>query len=843
MSSSSRPGPSRPWSVAALAASTTAALLIVSGQTGAAEARPQAAPSADSMLGLPSLSTAQRYVLAPRSRTVRPAKVREASVVNHDFVTAASRTSEVSAHALVPGTSDTARVGGVAVRRAGVGVAGGHFSYTVRVPAHRAFDLRVEEAGSADASYDVLVNGAVVKSRSLDLYAAQGRPIGPTHYRVHVRASLVSHNRVKITFRNTDAPGDGAQIAAVWANGAVAGKAPGYGGVATNPRAAMGTKGATRLRSTFFGRPYVVYDFGHEVGGKVRLRASAVKGSPRLGLAFSESDTFMTTASDYSQDPSGVATETHYFDLHKAGAVADPVIRGGFRYMMVFLDSPGSARISALRLRFTGDPTNPDPAAYEGAFLSSDDTLNRLWYSGAYSTQMATIASNTGRPYPAKPGPVANDQVVAQGDVFLSDGAKRDRLDWGGDNVVSNTVAYLTTGESVPAKNSLEWFGAHPSADGQVPGVYLPEPAGFTYSWGEYAAWWTQNVWTHYLYTGDRAFLEKWFPTMVDNVAWFEDHVDDDGLWDVPSSAGGHWGYGQSGKETYDNVVYAHSLSSAVAAAQVLGRGDLATQWQDAADRTAAAINDTLWDADTGAYREITGSDAHPLDANALAVASGIATPERATQVLSFIERHLATKNGDRAVDTTTGSAVPDYISPFVAGHELDAYAEAGDQGGAMSVLRRTWTHMLSGPNSTGTFWETVAPDGGFGLGSYTSLSHGWAAAPTNYLTHETLGVTPTTGGFKTFDVSPHPVDGLRWAQGAVPTPYGAIRAAWKQTAHGLRLTVEAPAGTSYTASVPGAAGARVSVDGKSVDVPARHGSVVLDGLRGDSTITVTPRS
>ncbi|UMG92570.1 hypothetical protein [Nocardioides sp. TF02-7] len=60
---------------------------------------------------------------------------------------------------------------------------------------------------------------------------------------------------------------------------------------------------------------------------------------------------------------------------------------------------------------------------------------------------MSTIPSDTGRPYPATPGPVRNDVVVAQGDVFLSDGAKRDRYDWGGDNVVSNVVSYLTTGQ------------------------------------------------------------------------------------------------------------------------------------------------------------------------------------------------------------------------------------------------------------------------------------------------------------------------------------------------------------------------------------------------------------
>ena len=793
------------------------------------------------LLGLPPLSSAQRYVLAPSNRTVRPVRVAEASGVNHDFVTASSRTSEVSAHHLRAGTSDVAAVDGTTVRRAGVGTGGGWFSYDLRAPRHRPLILRVEEAGSASARYHLLVDGRHVLTRKLSLYAAQGRPIGLTSYTVKVPARLVKRDHVRVTFRNADVPGDGARIAGVWADGKRDLRLQQYGGTVGSPAGAA-RSGSTTMRSDFFGRPYVIYDFGREVGGTVSLRASDVRKHPRLGLAFSESRTFMTTSSDFSQDPSGVATETHYVRLGKDGTVSDPVIRGGFRYLMVFLDSPGAARLSKLRLHFTADPTNAAPADYTGAFLSSDQRLNRFWYAGAYTTQMSTIASDTGRPYPATPGPVSNDVTVAPGDVFLSDGAKRDRYDWGGDNVVSNVVSYLTTGEHVPAQNSLDWFGAHPSPEGQVPGVYLPEPNGFNYGWGEYAAWWTHNYWTHYLYTGDRAFLERWFPALEGNVGWFESHVGADGLWDVPGGAGGHWGYGQSGKETYDNLVYVESLRAAAAAAEAMGRDDLATQWRDDAQRTGDAVNAALWDDRAGAYVALPGSSAHPLDANVMAVASGVAGPDRARRVLTFVREHLRTPYGDRAVDTTTGTAVPDYISPFVAGLELEAFGRAGDPAGALDVLRRTWSHMLSG-DTTGTFWETVSDDGGLGLGSYTSMSHGWATAPTSYLTNETLGVTPTSAGFDTFDVSPTPLPGLDWAEGRVPTPHGVIRTAWKRTGSGFVLTVEAPPGTSYTATVPTAPGDAVSAPGASPSPRQRAGTTTYADLSGRTTINVTPRS
>ena len=797
------------------------------------------------MLGLPPLSEAQQYVLAPSSRTVRPMRLQQASQVNHDFVTAASQTSEVSAHDLRAGTSSVARVGGYPVRRAGVGVDGGNFSYTLRVPRNRSFELRVEEAGSANASYDVRVNGQRVHTRSLDLYAAQGRPIGLTHYSVTVPAQLVTTDRAEVSFVNSEVPGDGAQIHAVWANvpnGARNPKdlnLPAYGGIVRQPDNAMG-KGSTRLASDFFGRPYAIYDFGREVGGTIQLHVDGVEGNPRLGLAFSESDTFLTTASDYSQDPSGIATETHFFPVTETGTLSDPVIRGGFRYLMVFLDTPGTVDLSRLQLNFTADPGNPDLDSYAGAFLSSDETLNELWYAGAYTTQMATIPSDTGRPYPATPGPVRNDVVVAAGEEFLSDGAKRDRYDWGGDNVVSNTVAYLTTGRSLPAQNALDWFAANPSPEGQVPGVYLPEPNGFNFSWGEYAAWWSQNYWVHYLYTGDRAYLDKWFTTLADNVAWFESRVGADGLWDVPPGAGGHWGYGQSGKEAYDNLVYVHSLTSAIAAAEEMGRGDLATQWRAQAERTGAAVNATLWDEEAGAYREIAGSQAHPLDANSMAIITGVAGPERAQRILDFFESELRTPYGEVAVEDQTGSGGAPLHQP-VRGQPRAARPTPPPAttpgrwtccGAPGNTCWRATPRALSGRRFLRTAASASAPT--------RRCSHGWAAAPTNFLTHETLGVQPTGPGFATFDVAPQPGD-LAWAQGAVPTPHGTIRTAWKLEGDGFLLTVEAPPGTTYTATVPVAAAQVVTVDGDPVDAEPSGGEVRLDGLTSTSTVRVTP--
>jgi hypothetical protein len=830
------------------------AVLAAVSATALAPLAPDAAAAPPSDLGLPSLNEAQQYNLAPSSRTLRPIAVAEAWGTDSDYVTAAQPASEIDGHDLQSSPdASTATTDGVTVRQAGPGDPGAWFSYRLNVPARGGLTLRVEEAGAQDARYDVLVNGVQVYHRATD--ANQSGTwhdmVGLVHYEVAVPNKIIgSADTITVTFRNAADPGPGARIAGVWALSAQPARPldPPYGGGVDDPAGALG-KGVTTLSSNLFAKPYVIYDFGTEVGGTVSLAAKVTNGTPRIGLAFSETTQFMTTASDFSQDPPGIATETHYFPLASgAQAVDDPVIRGGFRYLMVFLDSPGTVGLSDLRLHFTADPTNEHLRDYRGAFLSSDDTLNKLWYSGAYTVQMDSIDPTTGRPYPAQPGPVRNDATIGDGASVISDGAKRDRLIWGGDNAVSAPVSYLSTGEADPARNAIAFMAKGQFASGQVPGVYLPG-SGYQAGWGEYAAWWIQNYWTHYLYTGDRNFLDAYWPTLTGDVAWFESLVGADGLLNIPGGASGHWGYGNAGEETYDNALYVHVLSLAAQAADVEG-SPLASEYRDHAARTSDAINAQLWDPAAGAYLEKPGDTAHPQDGNAMAVLAGVATGDRAASVLHYFAAHLAGPVGDLTNDVS-GDAVPRYVSPFVTAQELGAYAaqhsDAADRA-AMSLLRRTWAHMLGGA-LPGTMWENVSPTGGLQLGSYTSLSHGWAAAPTTYLTNDVLGVTPTSGGFATFQVLPHPSGGPTWAEGRVPTPHGDITAAWTQSASSFQLAVTAPAGTTGTVGVPAAGVTQLSMDGHVVwrdgtaqrpGVAVRNGYLEVDGVTGSTTLQAT---
>jgi alpha-L-rhamnosidase-like protein len=837
--------------IAALTVVVTAGSGAAAATAASKAAEVAGATAGGGSLGLPALSAASRYILAPSSRTVAAAAVTETTPVNDDYVQAGDQVSEVDAHQLDAGTSTTAQTDGVTVRQAGQDQPGGYFSYLLHAPAGQQVTIRVEEAGSATSDYWVLVNGTRVYHRgpAPRQSGVWDGMAGLVHYEFTVPAAVIARGapvpgEFTLTFENSGTPGDGARIAAVWASGKGGSPQPPYGGTA----AAASTDGVT-LSSNIFGRPYAIFDFGREVGGQVQFTAADGGGPVKVGLAFSESQEYMTSASDFSEDPVGVATETHYLTVASGTTqITDPVIRGGFRYLMVFLDEPGTVNITNLRLHFTPDPTATDLRDYQGSFLSSGTELNKLWYAGAYTNQMATIDPATGRAYPAQPGEVQNDATIDEGPTAITDGAKRDRLDWVGDQSVADPVAYLTTGNAQSALDSLDFMAKGAATDGEIPGVYLPG-SGYNDGWGEYAAWWVRNYWTYYLYTGDKATLDKWFPAMESDVAWLSSLAGSDGLLNIPGSASGHWGYGNSGEETYDNALYVWTLQAAAQAADAENQPSLAARYASDATTTAAAINAKLWDASAGAYIVEPGNTAHPQDGNVMAVLAGVATGQRATDVLNFLKGQW-TKYGADTIDQP-GNIVGQYVSPFISYYELLAYADQDTAVGtadAMNLLDRTWPHMLSG-DTTGTFWENVSLAGAPQLGAYTSLSHGWSAGVVPFLSNVLLGVSPDSGGFATFTVLPHPASGVHWAEGSVPTPHGDITSAWRQDGDGLTLAVTGPSGTTFTAGVPDASGATVTLNGRLVwaggeaaapGVTDSGGYIQVSGLTGNVTLEET---
>lgn len=628
---------------------------------------------------------------------------------------------------------------------------------------------------------------------------------------------------------------------------------PRGGQIVGEPGATLpGGSGSVRLVSTG-GRgtsPLLILDFGREVAGRVKVEVRSASASrPELHACFSESTTYMALAPgqnggetalapgcDTANIPGGTPGSTYSWDedshtLPLAGAqlpttLTDPQLRGGFRYVTFFLDGPGSVDLAHVSLDYTAVPGQPDPSHYRGYFLSSDKTINQIWYSGAYTVQIDTTAADTGKAWQYQPGQPdsADAQVpnVAPSDEVIFDGGKRDRDVWEGDLAVQAPVTLLSTGDVAAVRNSLIALASKQQPNGFVPP--RSRNTGDTYGSdsfsGEYQTWFVNNMATYYLYTGDIAFLREWYPTVVRAVGWLESVRSQDPAGLIAFGSGspcGTYGYSDCGHTTYVNALYVRNLRQIADLSDALGDSAAASQYRARAGEVTQDINAQLWDVTAGAYRESRENpNTHPQDANVTTVLTGVANPAQARSALDYVQAHNWSTFGSLMVPPGAGGPIPSHYEPFPSGFEVDArFATPSLTDTAFTLMRRYWGYQVAqGP---GTLWEKIDPSGNPAIGSFTSLAHGWAAEPTTSLTTQVLGVQPTGAGFSTFAVNPHPGT-LRWAEGAVPTPHGAIRVRWTNPEHGpFILNVDAPPGTQPDITTPQGQAARVFVNGQPV--------------------------
>jgi hypothetical protein len=586
----------------------------------------------------------------------------------------------------------------------------------------------------------------------------------------------------------------------------------------------------------------VVLDFGKEVGGLVTLHfASSSDTGQQLGLAFSESSLGIGPASDASNGgPQGDGAI--YASVTGPGTYTMPPskLRGGFRYLTLFLNSPGTVDLDRVSLYVTAAPAMGNLRAYPDYFRSSDVLLNRIWYAGAYTVQMDTIAHDAGRVWPPPAGGGwDNSGLIGVGSSVLADGAKRDRTVWPGDLGISVPTDFAAFDDITTIRNTLSVLYQHQDPEGAFP--YAGPEVNFPGALSDTYHLWTLIVTAEYeLYSGDKSWLDGIWSQYKQGVAWSTARIDSNGLFTVVGSA--DWARSGQGQENIAaNALMYRALVTASTLAGVEGDSALATSYAQKAAALRAAINSLLWDPAAGAYKDNQSSSLNPQDGNSLAVWFGIPdSPQKTRSILQVLKRNW----------TRLGAHTPEWtgIHPYPGSLEIQARLAAGDDSDALALIRREWGYMLNAPIGTAsTFWEGFKDDGSFAYEStgpgYTSLAHGWATGPTSALTFYVLGLQPASAGGH-YELMPHP-GGLRFAEGRLRIPQGALDASWRRDGAAFQIALVAPAGTSGRVGIPVLSpGTPVYVNGSRVRVTRpTAGYAYLDGLSGGrySISTVRP--
>jgi hypothetical protein len=565
-------------------------------------------------------------------------------------------------------------------------------------------------------------------------------------------------------------------------------------GSVTNAGALTGTGTATMTTTSTNSPAAIVLDFGKEVGGTPYITVSVSNSTSKtVRISTSEALPFLTNSSGAFVNDNGsqINLTVNGPNTYTGG------LRGGFRFAAIELRTVGTISLTAAGLNFKA--YRAGPAQYQGWFMSSDDQLNRMWYAGAYTTQMDMV-----------PAGVAS--CFTQPVIF--DGAKRDRAIWSGDLLITNPVAQLSLGtNSVPyVKGSINAIMNLQASNGRLTSAVGFRGCGaFDYA-VTYSAYSAILAVQYYRYTNDTAYITSLLPRLRNATAYHATRLNANGL--IVTNDNDYWQTTQSGEVTEYSLAYYELLQNMIWVEGRVGSAANVTNYTNRATALRNAINSRLFNSSMGLYVHTnTRTNIFPLDANMNAIRLGVAAPERVAGILSYFRARW------QAHGSSISQPAPSMADPY--GHTIEplnntwevmARMHANDTAGALELLRRLWGLQVD-PNSgfyTGTFWEFVManglPDRGF-----DSLAHAWGAGPTQILTESVLGANPVTPGYATWQVKPHQ-GSIAWAQGQVPTASGSLTVRWAQdTAGQFHLQVVSPSGTSGEVWVPLASGTSTS--------------------------------
>ncbi|PSK42121.1 Methylenetetrahydrofolate reductase 1 [Elsinoe australis] len=418
---------------------------------------------------------------------------------------------------------------------------------------------------------------------------------------------------------------------------------------------------------------------------------------------------------------------------------------------------------------------------------------------------------------------LAEYSVTENKNSVCMDGGKRDRLVWIGDFYHTAQVILSTTFRTdyfegtikqafdfVSSQPNTAGFAAMSSQLGSDP-RYKDAIGGSQYLLTDYQDLFLISIAEYYQKTGDLKLIQRFWPNIraaMDRRLTFNDPID--GL----STNGGYFlGPDKGSAPTALNVF---ALQHLVPLATAVNDPTSADRYTTAATRGTAAVQ-TLWNSTLGSFSlSPTSPSDFSLATIAFTILANISTPTQTTSMLSLLPQ-LRVGIGYKD-STLVNSTSTTQLSPNIAGFLLSALFTANRNfnttlAPASVLLQDFWPAMFRDEKyRSGASWEYLYPDGRPGIDLFTSLSHPWGAAPSYVLPRWVLGVRETRPGFGEWEVRPGMEGlGLSWAKGRVPTPKGVIVVGWWKEGKGVRVEVEAPAGTRGVVVV---GRKRVEVDG-----------------------------
>ncbi|WP_343532756.1 alpha-L-rhamnosidase C-terminal domain-containing protein [Pedobacter sp.] len=509
-----------------------------------------------------------------------------------------------------------------------------------------------------------------------------------------------------------------------------------------NGQAELINRKSTKMRSDKNRNPYIILDFGTEIHGGLQLVTgymkdkSPVKVRIRFGESVSETLADIDTASGAMNDH---GMRDFKLELPWLGGIE--VGNSGYRFVRIDLLDPNVELVlKEIRAIFIYRDI-----PYLGSFKSSDERLNKIWETGAYTVHL-------------------NMQQ------FLWDGIKRDRLVWVGDMHPEVMTINSVFGYNEVVPKSLDLIRDATPLPAWMNGI------------SSYSMWWIMLHRDWYRYQGDKKYLKAQQTYLVGLLnqlmvktsdGW--EQLDGTRFLDWPSSRN---------KEAIHAGLQALMVMSLTAGAElceVLGDNEMAKKCRATVSTLARHVP------------EIADSK----QAAALLGLAGLISANVADEAIS--------KGGVNDFSTFYGYYM--LQAKAKAGKYQEAIDNIKEYWGGMLDLGATtfWEDFniewLKNGGRIDEMPDKTKVDVHLCYGDYCykrlrhSLSHGWASGPTAWLTEHVLGVSIVEPGAKAIRIRPN-LGNLTFVEGTFPTPQGVVKIKHIKEANGkIGTTIDAPKG------------------------------------------------
>lgn len=518
-------------------------------------------------------------------------------------------------------------------------------------------------------------------------------------------------------------------------------------------------EGMCRLVNNGEDRASIILDFGHEIHGgfKLVISSCAPLVTPQVRLRFGESvsETCSELNSSKSVAETGSKSEV---DLKSNTATNDHAIRDmvltvpfygqmevgntGYRFVRIDLLTPGQTinlKEATAILRYRDIP-------YLGTFRCSDQRLNDIWMTGAYTVHL-------------------NMQE------YIWDGIKRDRLVWLGDMHPETSTIGNVFGDEESFYASMD-----------LACQQYPLPAWIN-GMSAYSLWYLIIQYDWYMRFGHKEYLEKHRDYILGLVDLIDKCIDAQGndamgahFLDWPSSTN------TEGVDAGYHALLVWAMQDAQRMSILLGDEARAQKCREVEDRLR---------------RKVVNPNGLKQAASLMAIA-GLMDPAKAC-------RDYVSVGGPKGFSTFYGYYMLEALA--MDGRYEEAMDIISQYWGGMLDMGATtfWEDFdLEWTRNAGRIDDFVPEGkkdihGDFGAYCYPgfrhSFCHGWASGPTAWMSTHVLGVEILEAGCKRVRITPH-LGRLQWAEGTFPTPYGQISIRHERRADGsVKSSIKAPKG------------------------------------------------